>query len=112
MRPLHGGPATEHAADRVILGQMSTTPNQRGEFGRMSELFDRAKDAAQKAGEMAKDRSDGIQTGIDKAGDLADKATGGRFTDQVDAVRDKAHGAVEQLDGPQEGPTPLTDPGR
>jgi ElaB/YqjD/DUF883 family membrane-anchored ribosome-binding protein len=76
----------------------------------MSDLFDKAKDVAQRAGDFAKDHADDISTGINKAGDLADKATGGRFTDQVDAVRDKAQEALGKTDE-QSGPTGLTDPG-
>lgn len=77
----------------------------------MSDLFDKAKDVAQKAGDFAKEHTDQISTGIDKAGDLADKATGGRFADQVDAVRDKAQEAVGKMDDEPAGPTALTDPG-
>ena len=78
----------------------------------MSSFFDKAKDAASKAGEMAAEHTDKIDTGIDKASELTDKATGGRFSGQLGTVQDKAHDAVGQLDEQPGGPPAPTDPGR
>ena len=77
----------------------------------MSSLFDEAKDAAGKAGDLAREHSDKVDTGLDKAGALVDKATSGRFTDQIDTVRDKAHEAVDRLAESEDGPPPPSDPG-
>lgn len=77
----------------------------------MSSLFDNAKDAAEKAKDLAAEHSDKVDTGIDKGGELIDKATGGRFTDQLDTVQDKAHDAVEKLDKQSDGPASPSDPG-
>lgn len=77
----------------------------------MSNFFDKAKEAAEKAGDLAAEHSDKVDTGIDKGGELIDKATGGRFTDQLDTVQDKAHDAVDQLDKQSDGPASPTDPG-
>ena len=78
----------------------------------MTGFFDKAKDVAAKAGEVASDHTDKLDTGIDKAGEVVDKATGGRFTDQLDTGLDKAHEAVDRLEQQPDGPTPLSDPGR
>ena len=59
----------------------------------MSGFLARAKDAAEKATDAAADHTDKIDTGIDKVADLADKATGGKQADKIDAVQVKAHGA-------------------
>ncbi|MGB9377480.1 MAG: antitoxin [Mycobacteriales bacterium] len=77
----------------------------------MSSFFDKAKEAAEKAAELVGEHSDKIDSGIDKAGDLVDKATQGRFADKTDAVQDKAHDAVGHLEQKGDGPTPPTDPG-
>lgn len=78
----------------------------------MSSFFDRAKDAAEKAADAAADHTDKIGSGIDKAAELADKATGGKQSGLIDSAQDKAHGAVEQLDKrSDDGPAAPTDPG-
>lgn len=73
-------------------------------------FLDKAKDLAGKAEELAKDHPDQLDAGIDKAGDLVGKVTGGRFDDQLDSLADKAHGAVDRLDD-RGGPTPPSKPG-
>ena len=77
----------------------------------MSSFFDKAKDAAQKAADLAADHTDKLDAGIDKASELADKATGGRFAGQLDTVQDKAHDAVGQLDKEPDGPASPSNPG-
>ena len=78
----------------------------------MSSLFDKAKDAAEKAADVAADHTDKIDAGIDKAAELIDKATHGRYAEKTNLVQDKAHEAVEKLDKQSAGPTPPSDPGR
>lgn len=64
-------------------------------------LFDKFKkqgsDLQSKASDLADEHGDKINAGIDKAGDLADKATGGKISDQIDGAVDKAKGAVDNL---------------
>ena len=77
----------------------------------MSSFFDKAKDAAEKATEFVADHTEQVDGGIDKAGDLVDKATGGRFSEHLDTAQDKAHEAVDNLDKEPPGPTAPTNPG-
>lgn len=72
-------------------------------------FLDKAKDLAGKAEELAKDHPDQLDAGIDKAGNLVDKVTGGRFDDQIDSLTGKAHESVHKLD--DSAPTPPSDPG-
>jgi hypothetical protein len=39
---------------------------------------------------VVKQNPDKIKTGVEKAGDLVDKQTGGKYADKVDAVQEKA----------------------
>lgn len=73
-------------------------------------FLDKAKDLAGKAEELAKEHPDQVDTGIAKAGDLIDKATGGRYSGQLDSVEDKAQGAVDRMAG-TDGPPAPSDPG-
>lgn len=61
-------------------------------------FLDSAKDLAGKAQDLAAEHSDQVQAGIDKAEDLADKATGGKYTSQIDGAGAKAGDYVEGLD--------------
>ena len=54
-------------------------------------FLDKAKDLAGKHTEQ-------VKAGIDKAEDLADKATKGKFSSQIDSAGDKAADYVETLD--------------
>ncbi|MBA8795418.1 hypothetical protein FHX74_003054 [Friedmanniella endophytica] len=55
-------------------------------------LFDKAKD-------LAAQHSDKISQGIEKAGDLIDQKTGGKYADQVDRAQDFARDRVDDLGG-------------
>lgn len=61
-------------------------------------FLDDAKKLAEKTGELAAEHSDQVKQGLDKVEDLADKATGGKYTDQMDSAGDKAAGFVDGLD--------------
>jgi len=50
-----------------------------------------------KATELAAEHSDKIDAGIDKAADLANKATKGKFDEKIDAAADKAKDGVDKL---------------
>lgn len=54
-------------------------------------MFDKAKDAVA-------DNKDQVSGGIDKAADLADDKTGGKYSDQIDQAAEKAKDAVEGLE--------------
>lgn len=58
--------------------------------GRGGELKDKAAD-------LAKGHGDQIDQGIDKAADLADKATKGKYSDKIDSAADKAKDATDKL---------------
>jgi len=60
-----------------------------------------------KAVDLAKEHDDKLDQGIDKASELADKATKGKYTDQIDSAAEKAKAAYED---PQDGPPATTPP--
>ena len=68
-------------------------------MGFLDKLLGRSDQIKEKAAE----HSDTIGQGVDKAGEAANKATGGRFEEQVGKVTDKAKDGVDQL-GDQGGP--------
>lgn len=59
-------------------------------------FLDKAKDAAEKAVDSQGDK---IAAGLDKAADLADQKTGGKYTTQIDQSVEKAKDALDGLDG-------------
>lgn len=60
-------------------------------------LFDAAKDAAAKGKDLAREHSDQVQDGIEKAGDLVDDKTGGKYADKVDKAQEFASDRAEKL---------------
>jgi uncharacterized protein YjbJ (UPF0337 family) len=54
-------------------------------------LFDKAKAALS-------EHKDQLEQAIDKAGDLADSHTDGKFSDQIDKAQDAAKKAADKLD--------------
>ncbi|MDX6277521.1 MAG: hypothetical protein QOJ72_1649 [Nocardioidaceae bacterium] len=50
-----------------------------------------------KATDLASSQNDKIDAGIDKAADLANKTTKGKYDDQIDNVADKAKDGVDDL---------------
>ncbi|MEU6585148.1 antitoxin [Nocardia sp. NPDC046763] len=62
-------------------------------------LFDQLKDAAGKAAELAGQHADKLEPLIDKAGDLVDQQTDGKFADAVDKVQDAAKQALREQSG-------------
>jgi hypothetical protein len=51
----------------------------------------------EKATDLASSQNDTIDAGIDKAADLANKATKGKYDDQIDGAADKAKDGVDNL---------------
>jgi ABC-type transporter Mla subunit MlaD len=56
----------------------------------ISDFVDKAKD-------MAADNKDTVKDGIEKAADVVDDKTGGKFSDQVDQGAEAAKDAVDNL---------------
>lgn len=50
-----------------------------------------------KAADLASSQNANIDKGIDKAADLANKATKGKFDEQIDGAADKAKDAADNL---------------
>ena len=61
-------------------------------------FLDKAKDAAAKAKSLAADNTDKIESGLDKAGTFVDDKTGGKYSDKIGSVKDKASDALGKLD--------------
>ena len=59
-------------------------------------IFDKAKD---KLADAVDDHADKIEGGLDKAADLVDDKTGGKFGDKIEGGVDKAKDALDSLDG-------------
>jgi hypothetical protein len=61
---------------------------------------------------VVKQNPDKIKTGVEKAGDLVDKQTGGKYADKVDAVQEKAGSYVDshadKTEPPADDPTEET----
>ncbi|AXK86521.1 antitoxin [Nocardia farcinica] len=54
------------------------------------------KNLAGKAMDLAAQNADKVDAVIDKAGDLVDEKTGGKFAGQVDAAQDAAKNAIRK----------------
>lgn len=66
-------------------------------------LADKLKAATKKAEGAAAEHKEQIQQAVQKAGDTADKRTGGKYHEQIQKAGDKAGAFVEGLDAP-DGP--------
>lgn len=55
-------------------------------------------DFADKAKELASEHEDQVKEGIDKAADMADDETEGKYSDQIDQGAERARDYVEGLD--------------
>lgn len=55
-------------------------------------------DAKNKIEGLVEGHGDKVKEGLDKAGDIVDDKTGGKYGDQIDGAVDKAKGAVDGLD--------------
>ena len=63
-----------------------------------------------KAKETISENVDKVEAAIDKAGDLIDEKTGGKFSEAVDKVQDAAHSAVDKVQGAANTAADKVDP--
>ncbi|RDI66313.1 antitoxin [Nocardia pseudobrasiliensis] len=59
-------------------------------------MFDQFKEVAEKAKDLAAQHADKIDPLIEKAGDIVDEKTDGKFAGQVDSVQDAARKALRE----------------
>ncbi len=62
--------------------------------GQVVGIFDKFK---KKAADVAEEHGDKIEAGIDKAAEVADDKTGGKYTDKIESGSEKAKDLVEGL---------------
>lgn len=62
-------------------------------------FMDSIKGMMGKGKDLAAEHEDAIQDGIDKAADMADDKTGGKYSDHIETGAEKAKEVVEGLDG-------------
>ena len=78
-------------------------------MGILDKARDKAKDALSKAHEMAEEHADQMKAGIDKAENLANKATKGKFADKIEAIGEKAAAVVPSKEA-EEAAAPASAP--
>lgn len=66
-------------------------------MGFLDKLKKKAPELKEKAADLAASQNDKIDQGIDKAADLASKATKGKYDAKIDQAADKAHEGVDKL---------------
>ncbi|MEO6471488.1 MAG: antitoxin [Aeromicrobium sp.] len=66
-------------------------------MGFLDKLKGRSGEIKEKAADLAGQHGDKIDAGLDKAADLANKATKGKYEDKIDAATEKAKEAAEKL---------------
>lgn len=55
-------------------------------------------DFVDKAKDLAAEHKDKVEEGIDKAADMVDEKTGGKYSDQVDTGAEKAKDLLDKID--------------
>jgi hypothetical protein len=68
-------------------------------MGFLDKLKKSTADVTDKASGVVAEHGDKIDEGIDKAADLADDKTGGKFDDKIDTGADKLKDGLDSLDG-------------
>lgn len=66
-------------------------------MGFLDKLKQKAPELKEKAADLAASQSGKIDSGIDKAADLASKATKGKYDDKIDNAAVKAKDAADKL---------------
>lgn len=69
----------------------------------MDTLKDKLGMAKGKAGGLARQHGDKVESGIDKAARMADSKTGGKYSDKISSGADKAKNAAQNLGGKGDG---------
>jgi gas vesicle protein len=67
-----------------------------------------AAEAKDKASELAGRAAPAVASGVDRAAESLDKATGGRFTEKIDTVQEKVHEAAAKAAATETGTVPET----
>lgn len=62
----------------------------------MDTIKDKLGMAKGKADDMMRQHGDKVDQGIDKAGETADRRTGGKYSDRIDSGVEKAKGAAHE----------------
>jgi hypothetical protein len=72
-------------------------------MGLLDKLKKKAPELKERAADLAASQNDKIDKGIDKAADLASKATKGKYDEKIDGAANKAKDAADKLaeDGKQ-----------
>ncbi|MEW2306655.1 antitoxin [Streptomyces sp. NPDC006655] len=73
-------------------------------LGGLDGLKDLAEKAKDKAEDIARQHGDVLDSGLEKAGDLIDERTDGRYAEQIDTGVTKAQQLVERLGRQAEPP--------
>ena len=60
-------------------------------------FMDKIKKVAEQAEEAAAEHKDQVKDALEKAGDFADKQTGGKYHDKIEQAESKASDAVDKL---------------
>ncbi|MDQ3155129.1 MAG: antitoxin [Actinomycetota bacterium] len=66
-------------------------------MGFLDKFKKQSADLKDKAADLAASHGDKIDQGIDKAADLASKATKGKYDDKIEGAADKAKDAADKL---------------
>jgi hypothetical protein len=66
-------------------------------MGFLDKLRKRTPELREQAANLAATHNDKIDAGIDKAADLADQATKGKYDGQIDSAADKIKDAADKL---------------
>lgn len=66
-------------------------------MGFLDKLKKKAPELKDKAADLAASQNAKIDQGIDKAAELANKATKGKFDEKIDSAADKAKDAADKL---------------
>ncbi|NRQ50364.1 antitoxin [Aeromicrobium stalagmiti] len=66
-------------------------------MGFLDKLKKKAPELKEKAADLAASQNDKIDQGIDKAADLASKATKGKYDSKIDGAAEKAKDAADKL---------------
>ena len=61
------------------------------------DIGDKAQDAKERAGEAVQGCEDDIHGAVDKVRDLADRATGGKFTGKIDEAAERLKQAADDM---------------